>query len=194
MTTPTSAIGLAAVQTEFGGANPISLSEYYRGGSLVAAGVAAGTSGTQIATSGAIRLGDFRGVAAAAAVNPLPLLSLADVEFGGPATVSFTYTTDGTVAIAGSGSTQLGTQWYDPITAGIGAGHWVKVTITAGLNPTTNPGTGAWLALSSPRTWVWTRATVGTISATFTLSVSTDGTDGGIVATRTGNTASAEMA
>jgi hypothetical protein len=64
MTTPSGPIGLGHVQTEFGGSNPISLSEYYRGGSLVPAGTVAGTSGVQIATSGAIRLGDFRAVTA----------------------------------------------------------------------------------------------------------------------------------
>lgn len=53
-------ITLAQIQTEFGGSNPISLSEYYRGGSLVPD--TATNSG--IPTSGAIALNDFYGAAA----------------------------------------------------------------------------------------------------------------------------------
>ena len=55
---------LADIQTEFGGTNPISLSEYYRGGGLVP------DSGLNAAipTSGAISVGDFYG-----ATNLIPL-------------------------------------------------------------------------------------------------------------------------
>lgn len=52
-------ISLTDVQTEFGGSNPISLSEYYAGGGLVPAG----TSGTYgaVPSSGAISLQNFYG-------------------------------------------------------------------------------------------------------------------------------------
>lgn len=49
------AISLANIQTEFGGSNPISLSEYYRGGSYVT------DNNTGVPTSGAIQLDDFYG-------------------------------------------------------------------------------------------------------------------------------------
>lgn len=49
------AISLANIQTEFGGSNPISLSEYYRGGAYVTA------NNTGVPTSGAIQLDDFYG-------------------------------------------------------------------------------------------------------------------------------------
>ncbi len=49
------AIKLSEIQSEFGGANPVSLSEYYSGGSFVPAG----TSG--VPSSGAISVGDFYG-------------------------------------------------------------------------------------------------------------------------------------
>lgn len=49
-------ISLANLQTEFGGANPISISEYYRGGGLVSAGAS-----SSIPTSGAISLSNFYG-------------------------------------------------------------------------------------------------------------------------------------
>jgi hypothetical protein len=49
------AISLSAIQTEFGGSNPISLSEYYQGGSNIGAGVFPNT----IPYSGVIQLDDF---------------------------------------------------------------------------------------------------------------------------------------
>jgi hypothetical protein len=56
MTLPASgAISLSAIQTEFGGSNPIALSEYYQGGSIIGAGVFPNT----IPASGAIQLDDF---------------------------------------------------------------------------------------------------------------------------------------
>jgi hypothetical protein len=60
MALPTSGpLSLTDIQTEFGGSNPISLSEYYAGGSYVPSG-ASGTNGP-IPTSGAISLSDFYG-------------------------------------------------------------------------------------------------------------------------------------
>jgi hypothetical protein len=49
------AISLSQIQSEFGGSNPISLSEYYSGGSQVGSWV------TGVPSSGAISLGDFYG-------------------------------------------------------------------------------------------------------------------------------------
>jgi hypothetical protein len=49
------AISLANIQTEFGGSNPISLSEYYQGGGIIGSGVYT----NNIPTSGAIQLDDF---------------------------------------------------------------------------------------------------------------------------------------
>lgn len=47
------AISLSDIQTEFGGSNPISLSEYYRGGAYTT------TNNTGVPTSGTIQLDDF---------------------------------------------------------------------------------------------------------------------------------------
>lgn len=54
----TGAISLSQIQTEFGGANPVSMSEYYRGGTYVESGA---TSTTSIPTSGSISMNDFYG-------------------------------------------------------------------------------------------------------------------------------------
>ncbi len=62
MAIPTSgAISLDTIQTEFGGTNPISLDEYYAGGSFVAAGIS-GTNGA-VPSSGAISINQFYGTA-----------------------------------------------------------------------------------------------------------------------------------
>lgn len=50
-------ITLAQIQAEFGGSNPISLSEYYRGGAYVTA------NNTSVPTSGSITLSNFYGAA-----------------------------------------------------------------------------------------------------------------------------------
>jgi hypothetical protein len=59
MPAPTTNVKLSNIQTEFGGANPISMSEYYRGGTNVPSGTTS-AYGT-IPTSGAITVGVFRG-------------------------------------------------------------------------------------------------------------------------------------
>lgn len=53
------AIPLSALQTEFGGSNPVSLSEYYRGGSYTT------SNNTGVPTSGAISLSQFYSTTAA---------------------------------------------------------------------------------------------------------------------------------
>jgi hypothetical protein len=65
MTVPITALKLSDIQTEFtGGVNPISLSEYYRGGAtgyVPSTTATSATDGTPISTSSTIRMGMFRG-------------------------------------------------------------------------------------------------------------------------------------
>jgi len=61
------AITLSDIQTEFGGSNPVSLSEYYAGGSYVPSGTS-GTNGS-VPASGAISLSNFYGTSALFAFN-----------------------------------------------------------------------------------------------------------------------------
>ena len=62
MAVPTipSAISASAIQTEFGGSNPIAINEYYAGGSYVPSGTANATS-VSIPTSGQIAYSNFSG-------------------------------------------------------------------------------------------------------------------------------------
>ena len=60
-------LAFSAIQTEFGGSNPISMSEYYAGGDNVASGTS-GDSGT-IPSSGTIALSEFYGSTARVAIT-----------------------------------------------------------------------------------------------------------------------------
>ena len=59
MAVPSTNTSLNDIQTEFGGSNPISISEYYSGGPLVPAGSPAPNG--PIPSSGQISIGEFRG-------------------------------------------------------------------------------------------------------------------------------------
>lgn len=96
------AISLANIQTEFGGSNPISLSEYYRGGAYVT------DNNTGVPTSGAIQLDDFYG-------------AVKQFQF----TISTSYTTTQNLR-----SLALAAGWNgtDPVRATIGSGVYIYGT------------------------------------------------------------------
>lgn len=60
MAVPTGAAKFSEIQTEFGGSNPVSLNEYYSGGSLTKANLGI-FAPNGVPTSGAISVNDFRG-------------------------------------------------------------------------------------------------------------------------------------
>ena len=65
------AISLANIQTEFGGSNPISMNEYYRGGGLVPSSV------TAVPASGTIDMADFYGTSN---VSPMSTTNFARIN------------------------------------------------------------------------------------------------------------------
>jgi hypothetical protein len=67
------AISLGEVQTEFGGSNPISISEYYMNGGIVPNGTING-SGNPIPSSGEISLASFRGSKQVPSAMPVNVL------------------------------------------------------------------------------------------------------------------------
>ena len=101
-------IGLAAVQGEFGGTNPIQLSEYYKGGSYVLAGDAApnvqGTVGQPIS------LDQFHGAGLAAAPGA-PTITPGYAADGSTANSSGTVTTGTVTASAVGGTAPLSYSW-----------------------------------------------------------------------------------
>lgn len=83
MALPTSGpLSLSDIQGEFGGSNPISLSEYYAGGGLVPSGTS-GTNGP-VPTSGTISISSFYGTSASVPLSiSISPSSLYDTRIGG---------------------------------------------------------------------------------------------------------------
>lgn len=109
MTLPSSgALSLADIQGEFGGANPISLSEYYAGGGLVPAGTT-GTYGA-VPSSGAISIQNFYGTSNA-----------------------FTFYISGDTANADLRTLAINAGWNQnaPLTAVVNSGVYVYATNTS---------------------------------------------------------------
>ena len=154
------AISLANIQTEFGGSNPISLSEYYGGGTYVPAGANPG-----IATSGAINMNSFYGGVAAtvltisANVNNYDIGAQAIAAGGDKSTpVILTINAGVTVGSTSSGTAAMytGTGWSSGTTINItNNGSIVGATGSAGSSgssstDTGNGGNGGWVGTSSP--------------------------------------------
>ncbi len=99
MAVPSTNTSLDGIQTEFGGSNPIQITEYYSGGSLVGAGTSAPVAGGTIPSSGQISIGQFRGAVAAVYV----------AATGGTVTTSgdykiHTFTGPGTFTVSNAGN------------------------------------------------------------------------------------------
>ena len=119
--TPTGPLDLTDIQTEFGGSNPISLSEYYAGGSFVQVG-ATGDNGA-IPSSGQIEMSKFFG---AAAVTPMEFLVVAGGGGGGMANGP----TDG--GGGGAGGMRTSTE------SNVAPGTVITVTVGGGGGSTAN--------------------------------------------------------
>ena len=149
MALPTSGpISLNDIQTEFGGANPISLSEYYAGGFIVPAGTS-GTNGA-VPSSGQISLSNFYGTALTASITNLYISS---IGFG---------TQYGYYFVTGGGKIQYSTQsgGINPIDhetwcgSNTGASLFdVRVTVTSGT--LLGSATSTWLSIASTGTISW---------------------------------------
>lgn len=109
MTLPTTNVSFSAIQTEFGGSNPISLSEYYRGGTYVKTNTTM-PNGT-IASSGAISISTFRGATQGVIAPTYSLTrSVGSVNEGGSFTISFSTNQAGSFGytISGVNSADIG--------------------------------------------------------------------------------------
>lgn len=121
---PSGPLSLADIQTEFGGSNPISLSEYYAGGAYVPAGTS-GTNGP-VPTSGTISISNFYGTSN---IPPLSVTAL-DVEGNG-----FGFSPAGTVSSSTSPNTTPsgGTAPYTY--------SWVHLDTSSGATPSVSSST-----------------------------------------------------
>ena len=164
-------LSLNDIQTEFGGTNPISLSEYYAGG----ANVPAGTTGTYgaVPSSGTISIRNFYGTSKV--VYRLDPNTYSD--FGAlsiqAAEVAFYVNSDGTVQASTFGSGIVDS--YDWITPTTGAStYFVRATLNSGS--LTTGTTGTWLALTSSQVWTVFKNefTSGSQTANLTIAIATD--------------------
>ncbi len=150
MTLPASGpLSLSDIQTEFGGSNPISLSEYYAGGSYVPAGTT-GTYGA-VPSSGTISIQNFYGTTNAI-VNFVDEFVYAN-SFVSPVTAGYQVNTDGFDYQGINGTYTSLTQWVTPSSQG--GNYEVYATVSSGSITT---GTiGSWVATSSNPTWTVVR-------------------------------------
>lgn len=195
MPVPNTNVTFSSIQTEFGGSIPISISEYYRGGTYVPNGTAAVTDGSQISTSGLIRVGMFRGTSSLPPAGTVRssgagIWSSYDMAYAGAtALAGITFNSNGTVTLIGN---QPGTQssWNlsAPVT-GIGGNYWMRATRTAGTTGFVGV-VGTWQSMSTSRSYTVDESLgqSGTTSVTLTFEWATDSAGTNIVATHTGNT------
>lgn len=166
------AISLSTIQTEFGGANPISLSEYYAGGGLVPPG----TSGTYgaVPSSGTISIQNFYGTSNV--VISISNQTISDLDAS--AAYAYYFLTAGgqveqSVQAGGINPTNL-QQWCTPTNQS--SNYEALVTITSGAL-SGGSGTGTYVALSSTRNWYVEEFTSGnTNQCIFTVQIRKIGT------------------
>lgn len=104
MTLGTTNLALSAIQTEFGGSNPIALSEYYKGGAYVISNSTAPNG--PIPTSGTISVGQFRGAAQGSLTPSYSFTpSVTTVNEGSNFTVTFATNQSGSFAYTITGVT-----------------------------------------------------------------------------------------
>ena len=126
---PGSAIAFSQIQTEFGGSNPISISEYY-GGTTNERSYFNGSSWALIPTSGIINCSQFFSSAAQFAIGHFPYTDYAYGQYGSGSYGNYTFgaghsRTIGIVAIGGGGGGGGGSSrnWnYGTVQGGTGGG------------------------------------------------------------------------
>jgi hypothetical protein len=146
------AISLSEIQTEFGGSNPIAISEYY-------------SAATGVPASGEIAITDFYGTSAATVA--IDNGSLSDARVGTTSSATFRLNTNGTITATGNLTSYSDTNWYEPTTSSIGSDYKVRVTATGDTSSLT--GTlNQYTTISSAQSWT---LTTSNIQQSVTLSV-----------------------
>jgi hypothetical protein len=164
MAIPISPVSLGDIQAEFFGSNPIALSEYYRGGSLVHINQPNAGYGL-IATSGALSVGTFRGAVRYGVLNgnivsPLQVQYVIEPEVS---EWSFTFHVNGDITSTPTGVFNIQpfipADWYSPNLSYAGEFYWIRVIKTF-ESATTSPfgtdsftgGYNTWLPMNINRT------------------------------------------
>jgi len=153
-------VSLTTIQTEFGGSNPISLSEYYAGGSFVSAGTT-GTYGA-VPTSGAIGIRNFYGTAKTTIGDTWVSLSSLNSAIASPNTINCLARSPTTFVASGQNAScavsSAGVTWVST-TSGLQAALGISGAIDH-LIWGNSQFVGAQVALvTSPDGITWTRQT-----------------------------------
>lgn len=160
---------MANIQTEFGGSNPISLSEYYAGGGLVPSGTT-GTYGA-VPSSGTISIRNFYGTTNV--VVNFENYDLNELQFSpNDATCVYRVSLDGYVYGTDFGVIQQLQQWITPTSQA--SNYEVYATLIAG---SLSGGTlNTWLPVTSILEWYTQVTSLGTQEATLSFQVRKTGT------------------
>jgi len=130
MALPTSGpLSLTDIQTEFGGSNPISLSEYYAGGGLVPPGTT-GTYGA-VPSSGQISIQNFYGTSNITLGFDANFVMTSDGTSPSTQQASFTLGTNATVSSSAETITSAATRWGSPTIVGIGSDFEVRLEVSS---------------------------------------------------------------
>ena len=142
----------ADIQTEFGGSNPISLSEYYAGGSYVPAG----TSGTYgaVPSSGTISIRNFYGTTSLVINFTDQYIDSGSTYFEARAGYLVCGSTSGSVSVGNAYSDINGTfaqleQWITPTSQATN----YEVYATYSGDATSGSATSSWVACSGNPEW-----------------------------------------
>lgn len=162
------AISFSMIQTEFGGSNPISFSEYYRNGGLVPTN---GTTGS-IATSGAINVNTFHGAAAtggptlSASGSAGTFLSQVGYINGGAGTFTPTTTSDGKTVEAWYQQTLTGNSFVEVSGFGADPGQngWATNFVINGIASKSAASANVYAYSSGTASWRWNTTTWGFVS------------------------------
>lgn len=172
-------LSLNDIQTEFGGTNPISLSEYYAGGANVPAGTT-GTFGAVPSVGNPISIRNFYGTSKA--VFRLDAGTFTDIGVLGmfDAGTFLAINSNGTVVVSTFNSGVVDSyNWITPTTGS--TTYFVRAFLTSGSFTTGN--TVSWLPLTSDYVWSVEQSgfSPGFQSGTATFAIATDSGGANIV-------------
>lgn len=162
-------ISLSQVQTEFGGANPISINEYYRDGALVPDT----TVNAGIPTAGQISISQFYSTSASVPTVALAAKTIDDTQSSGTANAAISFGNTGSNGYAG--------EWLNPNPqpTTFCDNYEILATVVSG---TLSSGTaGSWLNLGTARGWSRTRSSSGTSACTVNFKIRKVGTGTNLV-------------
>lgn len=154
MAVPTTNVGFDSIQTEFGGANPLAMNNYYAGGANVPTGTQSPVDPSPVPSSGAITFGEFRGCTKT--TFPINPGGASVFQSNGPSFTTnchLTFNGNGTMSHGGGGGAT--TTFYS------GPANWVLPSpptasyqiivdsLTSVIGSPSGPTTGVWSGFSA---------------------------------------------